>query len=150
MGARSRGRAVAAHQVRAAHERAREDRGARLAGREGLIGGVVARLRRHRSPFSTTCLGTLEHDEIVLAHQLLLLDEAEARGLDLPDRGLLVRAGVIDALLVRLPRDLLEVDHHQASAWAKSMVRRPVPAPTSATAIPGVTPVAASISLRFR
>src|SRR6266853_4943183 len=46
MGARSRGRAVAAHQVRAAHERAREDRGARLAGREGLIGGVVARLRR--------------------------------------------------------------------------------------------------------
>src|SRR5882672_3006183 len=49
MGARGRGRAVAAHQVRAAHERAREDRGARLAGREGLIGGVVARLRRHRS-----------------------------------------------------------------------------------------------------
>src|SRR5438552_19119372 len=58
----------------------------------------------------------LEDHEVVLAHQLLLLDEAETRRLDLLDRGFLVGAHVVDALLARLPRNLLEVDHHHAAA----------------------------------
>src|SRR5438445_6061974 len=58
----------------------------------------------------------MEDNEVSLAYQLLLLEQAETRRLDLLDRGFLVGAHVVDALLARLPRNLLEVDYHHAAA----------------------------------